>query len=53
MVVPILCNRSEIRDFHKTPSIERVYMKFLKQVFGDKQEIYNGAVYCKFEPSET
>lgn len=48
MVLPILCYGSEIWGFHKSPDIERVYLKFLKQILGVKQQTCSTAVYGEF-----
>ena len=45
MVVPILCYGCEIWGFHKAPDIERVHLKFLKQVLSVKQKTATPAVY--------
>jgi hypothetical protein len=45
LVLPILCYGSEIWGLHKAPDIERVYVKFLKQLLNVKQQTINATVY--------
>lgn len=45
MVLPILNYGSEIWGFHKAPDIERIHIKFLKQISNLRQQIVNAAVY--------
>ena len=45
MILPILCYGSEVWGFHKAPDIERIQLKFLKQVLSVKQTTNNAAVY--------
>jgi hypothetical protein len=45
MVLPILTYGYEIWGFHNSPDIERVYLKFLKQILGVRQQTTNIAVY--------
>ena len=48
MVLPILNYGSEIWGFHKAPDIERVYLKFLKQVLHVRKQTPNASVYGEF-----
>ena len=45
MVSPILSYGSELWGFHSAPDIEKVHLKFLKQVLGVKAQTTNNAVY--------
>lgn len=45
MVLPILCYGSEILGFHTASDVERVHLKFLKQLLGVKTQTSNNAVY--------
>ena len=45
MVAPILNYGSEIWGFHNAPDIERVHIKFLKQILGVRSQTSNIAVY--------
>ena len=45
MVLPILCYDSEIWGFHKATDIERVHVKFIKQVLCVKQNTTTLALY--------
>ena len=45
MVLPILCYGSEIWGFHKAPDIERVHIRYLKQILSVRQQTTNAAVY--------
>jgi hypothetical protein len=42
------CYGSEIWDFNISPDIGRVYLKFLKQILGGKQQTCCTAVYEEF-----
>jgi hypothetical protein len=48
MISPILLYGSEIWGFHKAADIERVHLKFLKQLLGVKQQTPNVAVLGEF-----
>lgn len=45
MINPILSYGSEVWGFHKAPDIERVHLKFMKQVLGVRQQTTNAAIY--------
>lgn len=45
MIMPILNYGSEIWGFHKSPDIEKVYIKFLKQVLHVRPQTTNATVY--------
>jgi len=45
MISPILHYSSCVWGFHKAPDIEKVHLKFLKQVLNVKQQTSNAAVY--------
>ena len=45
MVAPILNYGCEIWGFHNAPDIERVHIKFLKQILGVRSQTTNNAVY--------
>ena len=45
MVLPILTHGSELWEFHPAPDIERVHLKFLKQILNVKPQTSNIAVY--------
>jgi hypothetical protein len=45
MVKPILMYGSEIWGFHKSPDVERVYLKFLKYLLCVRQQTTSSAVY--------
>lgn len=45
MILPIMCYGSEVWGFHKAPDIERIQLKFLKQVLPVKQTTSNAAIY--------
>lgn len=45
MVLPILCYGSEIWGFHTASDVERVHLKFLKQLLGVRSQTSNNAVY--------
>lgn len=45
MISPILNYGSEVWGFHKAQDIERVQLKFLKQILGVRQQSCNAAVY--------
>ena len=45
MILPILCYGCEIWGFHKAPDIERIHIKFLKQILSVKQNTCNATVY--------
>lgn len=49
MILPnILSYGSEIWGFHKAPDIEKIHLKFLKQVLGVRQQTPNSAVFGEF-----
>jgi hypothetical protein len=48
MISPILFYGSEVWGFHKAPDIERVHLKFLKQLLGVKVQTTNSAVFGEF-----
>lgn len=48
MVLPILIYSSEVLGFHKAPDIEKVHLKFLKQVLGVRQQTTTSAVLGEF-----
>ena len=45
MILPILNYGAEVWGFHKAPNVEKVYLKFLKQVLNVKQQTTNATVY--------
>ena len=45
MISPILNYSSSVWGFHKAPDIERVHLKFLKQLLKVKQKTANAAIY--------
>ena len=45
MILPILNYASEIWGFHPAPDIERVHLKFLKQILKVKSQTPSAAVY--------
>lgn len=45
MILPILNYGSEIWGFHSAPNVERVYLKFLKQILGVRTQTCTAAVY--------
>ena len=45
MVLPILCYGCEVWGFHPVPDIERVHLKFLKQILAVKPQTCTNAVY--------
>ena len=48
MIMPILNYGSQVWGFHKGPDVERVHIKFLKQILGVRQQTSNLAVYGEF-----
>lgn len=48
MVLPILSYGSELWGFHKAPDIERIHLKFLKQILCVRQQTTNAAVFGEF-----
>lgn len=48
MVLPILNYASEIWGFHPSPDVERVHLKFLKQILGVRTSTSSAAVYGEF-----
>ena len=47
MTLPILNYASETCGFHPAPDIERVHLKFLKQILKVKSQTPSAAVYGK------
>ena len=45
MIAPILNYGSEIWEFHKGPNIEKIHLKFLKQILNVKQQTMDHMVY--------
>lgn len=45
MISPVLNYGAEIWGFHKSPDIERVYVKFLKQILNVRQQTTHVSVY--------
>ena len=45
MVLPILCYGCEVWGFHAALDVERVHLKFLKQILGVRIQTCNNAVY--------
>ena len=45
MILPILTYGSEIWGFHPAPDVERVHMKFLKQILGVRPQTSNVTIY--------
>ena len=45
MISPILNYGSEVWGFHKAPDIERIHMKFLKNILLVKQQTTNATIY--------
>jgi hypothetical protein len=48
MIATILFYGSEVWGFHKAPDIEKVHMKFLKQLLGVRIQTPNAAVFGEF-----
>ena len=48
MVLPVLNFSSEVWGFHASPDIERVHLKFLKQILSVKVQTCPVAVYGEF-----
>lgn len=48
MVSPILLYGSEVWGFHKSPDIEKIHLKFLKQLLGVKMQTTNISVFGEF-----
>lgn len=48
MVLPILNYASEIWGFHKSPGVEKIHLKFLKQILGVRTSTPSAAVYGEF-----
>ena len=45
MILPILNYGSEVLGFHSGPDIERVHLKFMKQILGVRPQTTNSTVY--------
>ena len=45
MIMPILNYGAEVWGLHKAPDIEKVYLKFLKQILNVRSQTTNAAVY--------
>ena len=48
MVLPVLNYVLEISGFHKSPDIEKIHLKFLKQILGVRTSTASAAVYGEF-----
>ena len=48
MIMPILSYGCEVWGFHKSPDIEKIHLKFLKQLLGVHGKTPNTAVYGEF-----
>jgi len=48
MIMPILNYGSQIWGFHKSPDIERAYLKYLKHVLGVRQQTTSAVVYSEY-----
>lgn len=45
MVLPILCYGCEVWGFHSALDVERIHLKFLKQILGVRSQTCSNAVY--------
>ncbi|KAL4222869.1 hypothetical protein ACF0H5_018909 [Mactra antiquata] len=48
MIMPILSYGAEVWGFHKSPDIEKVHLKFLRQILGVHNKTTSSAVYGEF-----